>query len=130
MSLFLYHKNIIMMNAGRVICTLYSKIVHVIYVLYAIHTVAEKIRSNIQDIKKLINCKIILNSPYCTHIFITLAPGTPLPSESVITRWETWLNAANYNCENFFLCKKVLLELNHVDSSTIIEKKNLCLYKV
>jgi len=42
-----------MVKAGRAICTLYSKMVHVTCVAHAIHRVAEEIRSNFQDVNKL-----------------------------------------------------------------------------
>jgi len=116
-----------MVKAGRAICTLYSKMVHVTCVAHAIHRVAEEIRTNFQDVDKLISCvkKIFLKSPYRTQMFKTLAPGIPLPPEPVITRWGTWLNAVNYYCENFSYVKKVVLELNHDDSTNIKEAKKL-----
>ncbi|XP_025425546.1 uncharacterized protein LOC112694325 [Sipha flava] len=58
-------------------------------------------------------------------MFKTLAPGIPLPPEPVITRWGTWLDAVNYYCENFSYVKKVVLELNHDDSTNIKEAKKL-----
>ncbi|KAL4148242.1 hypothetical protein QTP88_002523 [Uroleucon formosanum] len=72
-----------MLKAGRAICALYSKMVHVTCVAHAIHRVAEEIRSNFQDVNKLISCvkKIFLKSPYRTQMFKTLAPGIPLSPE-------------------------------------------------
>jgi len=45
-----------LVTAGRAICALYSKMVHVTCVAHAIHRVAEEIRSNFQDVNKLISC--------------------------------------------------------------------------
>jgi len=100
---------------------------HVTCVEHAIHRDAEKIRSNFQDFNKFISYvkKIFLKSPYRTQMFKTLAPGIPLPPKPVITRWGTWLNAVNYYCENFSYVKKVVLQLNHDDSTTIKEAKEL-----
>lgn len=75
---------------------------------YAIHRVAEEIRTNFQDINKLISGikNVFLKAPYRVQIFKTIAPGIPLPPEPVLTRWETWINAENYYCEHLCDIKK------------------------
>ncbi|VVC34539.1 Ribonuclease H-like domain,Domain of unknown function DUF659 [Cinara cedri] len=114
-----------MVKAGRSICTLYSKMVHVTCVAHAIHRVVEEISSNLQDVNKLISClkKTFLKSPYRTQMFKTLAPGIRLQPEPVITQWGTCLNAVNYYCEHFSYVKKVVIELNRDDLTTTKKTK-------
>jgi len=110
-----------MVKAGKVIQNLYSKMIHVTCMAHAVHRVAEEIRTNFQDINKLISNvkKVFLKAPYRVEIFKTIAPGIPLPPEPVLTRWGTWINAANYYCEHLSDIKKVILELDKNDSVAI-----------
>ncbi|KAL4113004.1 hypothetical protein QTP88_016713 [Uroleucon formosanum] len=82
---------------------------------------AEEIRTNFQDINKLISSvkKVFLKAPYRVQIFKTIVPGIPLPPVPVLTRWGTWINAGNYYCEHLSDIKKVILELDKNDSVAI-----------
>lgn len=110
-----------MVKAGKVMQNLYSKMIHVTCMAHAVHRVAEEIRTNFQDINKLISSvkKVFLKAPYRVEIFKTIAPGIPLPPEPVLTRWGTWINEANYYCEHLSDIKKVILELDKNDSVAI-----------
>lgn len=52
---------------------------------YAIHRVAEEIKTNFRDINKIICIevlkKMLLKAPYQMYIFKTVAPGISLPPE-------------------------------------------------
>ncbi|KAL4119186.1 hypothetical protein QTP88_012031 [Uroleucon formosanum] len=85
--------------------------------IFLLHTdVLEK--ANNSTIAKIFK-KVFLKAPYRVQIFKTIAPGIPLPPEPVLTRWGTWINAANYYCEHLSNIKKVILELEKNDSVAI-----------
>jgi len=50
--LFVSDVALFMVKAGKTICTLYSKMVHLTCVAHAIHRVAEELRSSFQDVNK------------------------------------------------------------------------------
>lgn len=70
---------------------LYFKMIHITCMAHAIHEVAEEIRTNVQDINKLISSikKIFLKAPYQIQIFKTITPRISLPPKPVLTRWGT-----------------------------------------
>jgi len=98
-----------MVKAGKVIQNIYSKIIHVTCMAHAIYRVTEDIRTYFQDINKLISSvkKVFRKALYQIQIIKTFAPEIPLPPEPVLTRWGTWINAANYYCDYLSDIKKV-----------------------
>jgi hypothetical protein len=47
------------------------------------------------------------------------APTLPLPPQPIVTRWGTWLNAANYYCTNYSETEKIFNNFDRKDSSSI-----------
>ena len=56
-------------------------------------------------------------------MFNTTASEIPLPSQPIITRWGTWLDAAMYYAEHFDKVKAVLNELIDEDAASITMAK-------
>jgi len=53
-----------------------------------------------------------------------MAPDIPLPPQPIITRWGTWLAAADYYAENFDILKQILDDhLNEDDAASISAAK-------
>jgi len=52
-----------------------------------------------------------------------MSPNIPLPPQTVLTRWGTWLKAATYFCEHFEILKTIMSPMGlNKDDSTSIEK--------
>jgi len=86
-----------MVKAGSIIRVLYPKMIHITYLAHALHRVTEQIRRDFPLVDKIISSvkKVFLKSPARIQIFNDEAP------EPVLTRWETWLNAAIYYCNSY-----------------------------
>lgn len=116
-----------MKKAGTAIKALYSKMVHVTCLAHGMHRVAEEIRGKFPRVDKLISRvkQVFLKAPSRTILFKTEAPGIPLPPESILTRWGTWINAASYYCQHFKEIHGVLQKLDSNDAVSIKEAKLL-----
>lgn len=64
---------------------------------------AEKVRELFLNVNKLINNvkKSILKSFYRIPLHKEIRPGLQLPPEPVITRWDTWIEAVQFDANNF-----------------------------
>jgi hypothetical protein len=85
-----------------VLQSLYSKMIHVTCLAHTLHRVAEEVRGSYPEVDKLIGNgkKIFIKSPLRVQQFKEEAPALPLPPQPIVTRWGTWLDAANYYCTN------------------------------
>ncbi|VVC30206.1 Hypothetical protein CINCED_3A011907 [Cinara cedri] len=81
-----------MVKCGKSLNALYSKMIHVTCAAHGLHRT-------------------------CEEIFKTHVPNIPLPPESVITRWGTWLNASIYYCEYYKEIYEIVEMLNSEDAS-------------
>ena len=63
--------------------------------------------------------KVFLNAPQRLRLFSQILPDIPLPPEPVITRWGTWINAANYYFVHFENVKRVIDRLDSKESVVI-----------
>ena len=66
-----------------------------------------------------------MNAPSRSRIFKNEAPNIPLPSQPILTRWGTWLDAANYYCENYEIIKNIINKLDENDASSIKKAKDI-----
>uniref|UniRef100_A0A2S2NDW7 DUF659 domain-containing protein n=1 Tax=Schizaphis graminum TaxID=13262 RepID=A0A2S2NDW7_SCHGA len=116
-----------MVKSGKAIQALYSKMVHVTCIVHGFHRVAEEIRSYFNTVDQLISSvkKVFLKAPFRTRIFKTEAPDTPMPPKPILTRWGTWLEAANYYCEYYEVIKNIINKLDENDASSIKKAKDI-----
>lgn len=116
-----------MVKAAKSISALYSKMIHVTCIAHGLHRIAEEIRNNFPEIDTLISNvkKIFLKAPSRVLLFKSIAPEISMPPEPILTRWGTWLSAANYYCEHFHVIKAVVNELNKNDSTAIKKSQEL-----
>ena len=72
--------------------------VHVTCLAHVLHRVAEMVRSKFSEVNRLISAakSVFLKAPRRVEKFKELSPGVPLPPSPVVTRWSTWLEAAQY----------------------------------
>ena len=110
---------------------LYSKMIHVTCLAHGLHRVAETIRSENPEVNELISVvkKVFVKAPSRIATFQEMAPNIPLPPEPVVTRWGTWLAAAEYYADHFEILKAVVDRFNPSESKVVetaqeIFKKN------
>ena len=78
--------------------SLYPKMIHVTCLAHGLHRVAEFIRSSYPEVNRLIATgkSMFVKAPHRVQLFRAMNPEVPLPPSQVLTRWGTWLNAAEY----------------------------------
>lgn len=115
-----------MIKAGDALKPFYPNMVHVTCLAHALNLIAEKVRFCYSLLNSLINNgkKIFLKAPLRVAAFKDLYPDTALPPEPVLTRWGTWLEAADYyatNYNNF----KIIVNSFEPNSAAITECQRL-----
>jgi len=65
-------------------------------------------------------------SKYLKNMYPNLSLPRGLPTQPIVTRWGTWLNAANYYCQNFQEMKNVVAGLD-ATTSMYIKKAEILL---
>jgi hypothetical protein len=115
-----------MVKTGTALHVFYPKLVRVTCLAHAFHRVAETIRSEFSEVDFLISTikKNFLKAPSRVNVFKENYPQIPLPPEPVITRWNTWLQAAAYYCDNFSVIEDVISKLE-IDAVSVENAKNL-----
>jgi len=116
-----------MVKSGKAIQALYSKMIHVTCIVHGFHRVAEEVRSYFNIVDQLISSvkKVFLKAPTRFRIFKNEAPDIPMPPQPILTRWGTWLDAANYYCENYEVIKNIINKLDENDASSIKKAKDI-----
>lgn len=90
----------------------YVHLIHCTCLAHGLNRVAETIRTQFPLVNDLIKTgkKVFLKAPLRVQLFRDRMAGVPLPPEPVITRWGTWLDAANYYADHFEFFKEIILE--------------------
>lgn len=114
-----------MVKAGEAIKLFYSKIIHVTCLAHAFHRIAETVRAGYPKVDKLIANvkKVFRKAPSRIQYFKSIAPSLSLPLEPILTRWGTWIKAANYYCEHFEQIKLIINSFNDNDAVAIKNSK-------
>jgi len=108
-------------KAGKAVGVLFSKMVHIPCLAHGVHRIAEEIRGRFANVDKLIAKvkQIFFKCPAHVLFFKHKAPNIPLPPQSTITRWGTWIRAVSYCCEYLKEIKNIILEVNPDDAISI-----------
>ena len=88
-----------MTAAGRVVKQTYTRLFHTTCVAHTLHNAAERIRANYDDVDRLIaavKASVVKNKDRSAKFSAIKSPSQP-----VVTRWGSWLNAAEYYAKNF-----------------------------
>jgi hypothetical protein len=119
--LFVSDAALYMIKAAKALQLLYPKMIHTTCLTHALHKVAEEVRGSYPEVDKLIakGKKIFTKSPLRVRKFKVETPTLPLPPQPIVTRWVTWLDAANYCCTNYSQIEKIFNKFDRKDSSSI-----------
>jgi hypothetical protein len=114
-----------MVKAGEAIKLFYSKVIHITCLAHAFHRIAETVRTGYPKVDKLIANvkKVFRKAPSRIQYFKSIAPSLSLPPENILTRWGTWIKAANYYCENFEQIKVIINTFDDNDAVSIRNSK-------
>jgi hypothetical protein len=119
----------------------YENLTHCTCLAHGLNRVAETIRMQFPLVNTLISAgkKIFLKAPLRVQIFREKMPNVPLPPESILTWWGTWLAAACYYADHFDSFKEIVLEFSPSTSEAVTKcqkvlknetvKKNLAFIK-
>uniref|UniRef100_A0A2S2PYT5 Uncharacterized protein n=1 Tax=Sipha flava TaxID=143950 RepID=A0A2S2PYT5_9HEMI len=125
--LFLTDAASYMVKFAVTINVFYTKMIHLICLAHGLHRIGETIRAKFSKVDKLIAevKKIFLKAPSRVEKLNEMYPNLSHPSEPIITRWGTWLNAVKYYCENFEKIKDVVSTLDSTSAVSIQKAKHL-----
>lgn len=114
-----------MMKAGESLKVFYPKMIHLTCMAHGVHRVAEELRNSLPDLNKLISSakKVFVKAPSRVRAFKNAYPDTPLPPEPIITRWGTWISAANYFAEHHQKLKEVIESFDETGNQAIVKAK-------
>ncbi|KAK4881192.1 hypothetical protein RN001_004511 [Aquatica leii] len=112
----------------------YSKLIHVTCLPHGLHRVAEIVRAEFPAVNELIstNKKVFVKAPSRLASFREKAPNIPLPPEPILTRWGTWLEAAECYSNNFECLKQIINCFDLSDAKCVegaqalLKKKRIC----
>ena len=94
--------------AGRVVKQMYARLFHITCMAHGLHNAAERIHANYEDVDKLIaavKALVVKNKNRRAKFSIINSPPQP-----VVTRWESWLKAAEYYVKIFpQVCELLML---------------------
>ncbi|GJQ82680.1 hypothetical protein Trydic_g19695 [Trypoxylus dichotomus] len=116
-----------MVEVGRLLKTDFPHLLHVTCLLHAFHLVIDTIRLSYPPVDQLISNmkKIFIKSPKRIRQFKNVCAGIPLPSEPILTRWGTWLEAVSYYSKHFQRIKYFIFTLKPEDSEAIQRSQEL-----
>ncbi|XP_047114629.1 uncharacterized protein LOC124794958 [Schistocerca piceifrons] len=101
-----------MLKGAECFQVFYAKIIHLSCLSHGNHRVTEEVRATLSEINCLISsAKVFIKAPSPARAFQTAHPDCPLPPEPVLTRWGTWLSAANYYSDNHRKVAEVLMPM-------------------
>jgi hypothetical protein len=82
-----------MIKAAKALQLLYPKMIHVTCLAHALYRVTEEVCRSYPEVDQLIanGKKIFIKSPLRVQKIKEEDPTLPLPPQSIVTRWGTWL---------------------------------------
>ena len=95
-----------MTAAGRVVKQTYPRLFHITCVAHGLHNAAERIRANYEDVDKLIasvKASVVKNKDRKAKFSAINSPPQP-----VVTRWGSWLKAAEYYAKKFPQVREII----------------------
>ncbi|KAF2887768.1 hypothetical protein ILUMI_18405, partial [Ignelater luminosus] len=114
-----------MVKAFKSLQIVYSNIIHVTCIVHGLNHIAEKVRELCPAVNILVNNgkKIFLKAPARVGVYRSII-NARLPPNPVVTRWETWLQAAIFYSDNFVEFKVVMQNLEE-DAASVTKVKAL-----
>lgn len=92
-----------MIKAGKTLNVFFPNLIHITCLAHMIHRLAEKVRELYPNVNTLVGNlkKVFLKAPQRVDVYKEIMPSVPLPPEPVLTRWGTWIEAANFCADHF-----------------------------
>jgi hypothetical protein len=116
-------------KAVKTMRSLFPNLHHVTCLAHALNRVCIVIKDNYEEVNQLVSLfKEVMVKSHLREYQFHEKTGISLPPKPVITRWNTWLNAAFYYSDNFTKIHEFINELPD-SSKAIIKLKKLILSK-
>ncbi|VVC33355.1 Ribonuclease H-like domain [Cinara cedri] len=112
-------------KAGKTLNVFFPNMIH-ISLAHMIQRLAEKVREMYLNVNTLVSNlkKVFLKAPQRVDVYKEITPSVPLPPKPVLTRWGTWVEAANFCADHFDNLKIILQKLE--DKNVVMKSiKNL-----
>lgn len=105
-----------MIKAGKALQVFFSNMVHLTCLAHGLHRVAETVRSIFHDVDLLISStkKVFVKAPSRVMQYKEIHPELPLPPVPVLTRWGSWLHAADFYATHFNEVKEVCTNIIYI----------------
>lgn len=116
-----------MLKAGKNLKIFYPNLKHITCVVHGLHRVAEEVRANFPNVNRLISSvkKVFLKAPLRVESYRRELGNVPLPPESILTRWGTWIEAAEFYAIHFKNIKQVIDSFDSGDAESIRNAQNI-----
>jgi hypothetical protein len=114
-----------MVKAGQNLKIFFPDLIHVTCVAHGLNRVAEEIRKKFPLVNTMISSvkKVFLKSPIRIQLYKEMLPNIPLPPQPILTRWGTWLEAANFYADHFVKIKNIIDTLTDESSQSLLDSK-------
>ncbi|CAI6357265.1 unnamed protein product [Macrosiphum euphorbiae] len=102
-----------MIKAGKTLNVFFPNMIHISCLTHMIQRLAEKVREMYPNVNTLVSNlkKVFLKALQRVDVYKEIMPSVPLPPEPVLTRWGTWIKAANFCADHFDNLKIILQKL-------------------
>jgi hypothetical protein len=99
-----------MVKAGHNLKLFFQNLIHVTCLAHAMNRVAEAVRTEFPLVNKLINNgkKVFVKAPTRVQVYKEMLVDVPLPVQTILTRWGTWIKAALFYTEHYGDFKNVV----------------------
>jgi len=110
-----------MVKAGKNLKNTYPDLMHVTCLAHGLNRVAETVKSLFPIANRAMAAvkAVFKKAPSRILKYKEMLPNLALPPEPVLTRWGTWLNAADFYCTNYDSIKQVIEALEGTDAVAI-----------
>ncbi|KAL4141465.1 hypothetical protein QTP88_004102 [Uroleucon formosanum] len=112
-----------MIKVSKTLNVFFPNMIHISCLAHMIQRLAEKVREMYPNVNTLVSNlkKVFLKAPQRVDVYKEIMPNVPLPPEPVLTRWGTWIKAANFCADHFDNLKIILQKLE--DKNVVSIKK-------
>ncbi|KAL4092191.1 hypothetical protein QTP88_026733 [Uroleucon formosanum] len=116
-----------MIKAGKTLNVFFPNMIHISCLAHMIQRLAEKVREMYPNVNTLVRNlkKVFLKAPQRVDVYKEIMPSVPLPPEPVLTRWGTWIKAANFCADHLDNLKIILQKLEDKNVFSIKKLKSI-----
>ena len=110
-----------MLKSGQELKVFYPTLLHITCLSHGLHRVCESVHEMFPEVNDFVSTvkRIFIKAPSSIIIWKEVRPEVPLPPESMLTRWGTWIDAVMFYARNFEKVKTIVSQLLPEDAAAI-----------